>query len=102
VTAPAPALQAERTVLAWRRTLPAVCLCLAALVRAALVHPHMAHVGAVAGVCVAAASVVAGAVTRHRRYRRRADDPRPLGLLIPAAVSLAVLATAGAALAALA
>jgi hypothetical protein len=102
VTAPAPALQAERTVLAWRRTLPAVCLCLAALVRAALVHPHIAHVGAVAGVCVAAASVVAGAVARHCRYRRRADDPRPLGLLIPAAVSLGVLATAGAALAALA
>ena len=102
MTAPAPALQAERTVLAWRRTLPAVCLCLAALVRAALVHPHLAHVGAVAGVCVAAASVGAGAVARHRRYRRRAEDPRPLGLLIPAAVSLAVLATAGAALAALA
>ncbi len=102
MTAPAPALQAERTVLAWRRTLPAVCLCLAALVRAALVHPHLAHVGAVAGVCVAAAAVGAGAVTRHRRYRRRAEDPRPLGLLIPAAVSLGVLATAGAALAALA
>ncbi|MFC9833872.1 DUF202 domain-containing protein [Rhodococcus sp. NPDC127530] len=97
-----PGLQAERTVLAWRRTLPAVCLCLAALVRAALVHPHIAHVVAVAGACVAAASVVAGAVTRHRRYRRRIDDPRPLALLIPAAVSLAVVATAGAALAALA
>ncbi|WP_370181736.1 DUF202 domain-containing protein [Rhodococcus wratislaviensis] len=97
-----PGLQAERTVLAWRRTLPAVCLCVAAFVRAALVHPHVAHVVAVAGACVAAVSVVAGAVTRHRRYRRRADDPRPLGHLIPASVSLAVLATAGAALAALA
>ena len=100
MTAPAPALQAERTVLAWRRTLPAVCLCLAAVVRAALVHPHVAYVVSVAGAFGAAASVVAGAVTRHRRYRRRADDPRPLGLPIPAAVSLAVLATAGAALAA--
>ncbi|MDV7086740.1 DUF202 domain-containing protein [Rhodococcus sp. IEGM 248] len=102
MTALPPGLQAERTVLAWRRTLPAVGLCLAAVVRAALVHPHPAHVVAVAGACVAAASVVAGAATRHRRYCRRADDPRPLGLPIPAAVSLAVFATAGAALAALA
>ena len=99
MTAPAPALQAERTVLAWRRTLPAVCLCLAALVRAALVHPHIAHVGAVAGV----GRCRCGGHRRRdaaRRYRRRAEDPRPLGLLIPAAVSLAVLASAGAALAA--
>ncbi|QDQ89576.1 DUF202 domain-containing protein [Rhodococcus sp. WB9] len=100
MTAPPPGLQAERTVLAWGRTLPAVCLCLAAVVRSSIAHPHLAHVVAVAGACGAAAAVGAGAVTRQRRYRRRADDPRPLGLLLPAAVSLAVFATAGAALAA--
>ncbi|WP_194853123.1 DUF202 domain-containing protein [Nocardia sp. SYP-A9097] len=89
-----PGLQAERTILAWQRTLLAATVVGAGLARAATGRPCASLSAATLLLSVVLVAIAAVIRLRRHRYRHRADDPRPIPLIAGALLCAGIAAAA--------
>jgi uncharacterized membrane protein YidH (DUF202 family) len=88
-------LQPERTVLAWRRTVPAAAVVPALLVRALMRQPSAAALVALGAAAVVLVALAAVGRLRRRRSLRFPADPRPVPVLPAAVICAGIGLTAG-------
>ncbi|WP_328403388.1 DUF202 domain-containing protein [Nocardia sp. NBC_00403] len=91
----APGLQPERTILAWQRTLLAATVACAGCARAATGRPSASLTAATLVLSAVLVVITIGTRLRRRRYRRRADDPRPIPQTVGALLCAGIGAAAG-------